>query len=312
MLQPRFPLALAHGKVLLFTLLISLSFPIGSALTAALDPLVVTWVRYLLAALCFVVWLAGQRKLVLPSWRDLGRYTLICLPALCYFVAMFVALKETSALDASALYTTVPLISALAGMVILRRPISLWTGLVLVGGMVAAALIIFRGDLGQLASLSLTPSNRLYLLGCVAMALNPILVKRCYRGESFVHLTCWTLICASVLLTLVTAPRLLAADWQAVTLPLWLGMGYLALFATALSFFLFQQGSVALQPEQVSAYTYLIPVLVLLCDQWLGASVPWQQVGWGLAGVLVTMGVMVCAPSGGSHRRGAPARQARD
>ncbi|MGY3858005.1 DMT family transporter [Aeromonas intestinalis] len=302
MFHHRFPVALAHGKVLLFTLLISLSFPIGSALTAALDPLVVTWVRYLLAALCFVVLLTGQRKLVLPSWRDLGRYTLICLPALCYFVAMFVALQETSALDASALYTTVPLISALAGMVIMRRPIGLWTGLALMGGMVAAALIIFRGDLGQLASLKLTASNRLYLLGCVAMALNPIVVKRCYRGESFVHLTCWTLICASVLLTLVTAPRLLAADWQAVTLPLWLGMGYLALFATALSFFLFQQGSVVLRPEQVSAYTFLIPVLVLLCDRWLGSAIPWQQVGGGIAGVLVAMGMMVWAPARGAVR----------
>ena len=35
----------------------------------------------------------------------------------------------------------------------------------------------------------------------MAMALNPILIKRCYRGESFLHLTGWTLICATVLLT---------------------------------------------------------------------------------------------------------------
>ena len=34
------------------------------------------------------------------------------------------------------------------------------------------------------------------------MALNTILVKRCYRGESFLHLTGWTLICATVLLPL--------------------------------------------------------------------------------------------------------------
>ena len=33
------------------------------------------------------------------------------------------------------------------------------------------------------------------------MALNPILITRCYRGESFLHPTGWTLICATVLLT---------------------------------------------------------------------------------------------------------------
>ena len=34
-----------------------------------------------------------------------------------------------------------------------------------------------------LFSFSLAPGNRIYLLGCVAMALNPILIKRCYRGS---------------------------------------------------------------------------------------------------------------------------------
>ncbi|QGZ74244.1 DMT family transporter [Aeromonas hydrophila] len=302
MSHPRFHFVQAHGKVLLFTLLISLSFPIGSALTAVLDPLVVTWARYLLAALTFVILLACQRRLALPSLRDLGRYTLISLPALCYFVAMFVALQETSALDASALYTTVPLISALASMLVLQRRIGWSMAFALLGGMVAAALIIFRGELSQLASLSLTPSNRIYLLGCVGMALNPILVKRYYRGESFAHLTCWTLICATLLLTLVAAPRLLTTDWQQVSPPLWLGLAYLALFATALSFFLFQQGSVVLQPEQVSAYTYLIPVLVLLIGMLSGEEVIWRQVGWGVLGVLLTMAVMVLVPARQARR----------
>ena len=143
---------------MLFTLLISLSFPIGSALTAVLDPLVVTWARYLLAALTFVILLACQRRLVLPSLRDLGRYTLISLPALCYFVAMFVALQETSALDASALYTTVPLISALASMLVLQRRIG-WSMAFALLGHGGVALIIFRGELSQLASLSLTPAT---------------------------------------------------------------------------------------------------------------------------------------------------------
>ncbi|MCE9924924.1 DMT family transporter [Aeromonas mytilicola] len=296
MSHPPVYLAQAHGKVLLFTLLISLSFPIGSALTAVLDPLVVTWVRYLLASLIFVGVLGCQGRFALPSLRDLGRYTLISLPALCYFVAMFVALQETSALDASAFYTTVPLISALAGMLIFRRAIGWGMLLALLGGMVAAALIIFRGDLGQVANLSLSPGNRIYLFGCVAMALNPILIKRYYRGESFLHLTCWTLICATLLLTLVAVPRLIATDWSLVSVPVALGLGYLALFATALSFFLFQQGSVALQPEQVSAYTYLIPVLVLLTGMLTGETVHWEQVGWGVGGVLLTMVVMVLLP----------------
>lgn len=91
-------------------------------------------------------------------------------------------------------------------------------------------------------------------------------------------------------------PGLLATDWSRVSLPVGLGLGYLALFATALSFLLFQQGSVALQPEQVSAYTYLIPVMVLLTGMLTGETVHWEQVGWGVGGVLLTMVVMVLLP----------------
>ncbi len=286
----------AHIKILIFTLLISFSFPIGSALTAVLDPLVVTWVRYLLASLVFVALLAQQGQLRLPSLWDLGRYSLIALPALCYFLAMFVALKDTSALDASALYTTVPVISAVASMLVFRHRIGLVMAGSLLGGMVAAALIVFRGDLSLAMTLELTPSNRLYLLGCVAMALNPILIKRCYRGESFIYLTGWTLVCATLMLTLFTAPRLLVTEWSAISLGAWGGMAYLALFATALSFFLFQQGSVVLLPEQVSAYSYLIPVVVLITHRLMGHPTEWQQVGLGIIGVILTMLLMLWAP----------------
>ncbi len=57
-----------------------------------------------------------------------------------------------------------------------------------------------------------------------------------------------------------------------------------------------------LQPEQVSAYTYLIPVLVLLIGMLSGEEVIWRQVGWGVLGVLLTMAVMVLVPARQARR----------
>lgn len=283
----------AHLKMLIFTALISLSFPIGSHITAQLDPLVVTWVRYLLASLLFIALLIGQKQFKVPGARDIARYTLISLPALCYFVAMFIALQDTSALDTSALYTTVPLMSAVLAAVVFRRRTSLTVIFALLGGMLGAGLIIFRGDLSAAASIDLTTSNKIYLLGCFAMALNPIVVKKLYRGESVTYMTCWTLICATGLLTLGAGSKLLSIHWSAVSWDIWLGIGYLAVFATALSFFLFQQGSVSLAPEQVSAYTYLIPVMVLIVNRFMGHIEPWSHVGFGVAIVMLSMMLMV-------------------
>ncbi|QUJ69127.1 EamA family transporter [Photobacterium sp. GJ3] len=291
---------ISHLKLFFFTVLISLSFPIGSHITATMDPLIVTWVRYLLASVLFVGLLILKGQFRIPSAKDLGRYTLISLPALSYFVAMFIALRETSPLDASALYTTVPLMSAVLAAIVFKRRTSLAVTLSLVGGMLGAALIIFRGDLSAAGSIAMTTSNKIYLLGCLGMALNPIIVKKCYKGESFVHLTCWTLICATGLLTLATAPQLIQTQWTQIPGDIWLGIGYLAVFATAISFFLFQQGSVALAPEQVSAYTYLIPVLVMLVNRFTGDMVPWESVSYGVVTVLLSMTVMI--------RRGAPAQ----
>ncbi|WP_051288113.1 DMT family transporter [Photobacterium halotolerans] len=293
---------ISHLKLFFFTVLISLSFPIGSYIMASMDPLVVTWVRYLLASLLFVGVLVAKRQFRIPSAKDLGRYTLISLPALGYFVAMFIALRDTSPLDASALYTTVPLMSAILAAFVFKRSTSMSVTLALLGGMLGAGLIIFRGDLSAAGSIAMTASNKIYLLGCLGMALNPIIVKKCYRGESFIHLTCWTLICATGLLTVAIAPQLVQVQWTQIPADIWLGIGYLAVFATAISFFLFQQGSVALAPEQVSAYTYLIPVLVLLVNRFTGNLVPWEEVSYGVVTVLLSMTVMI--------RRGSPGTNA--
>lgn len=293
-MKPNYP---AHLKLLAFTALISLSFPIGSYITAELNPLVVTWMRYLLASLLFITLLVCKGQFRLPALKDLGRYTLICLPSLTYFVAMFIALRDTSALDTSALYTTVPLMSAILAAIIFKRSTSLSISFALIGGMLGAGLIIFRGDLSAVASLSLTSSNKIFLFGCFAMALNPIAAKALYRGESFLSMTCWTLICATVVLTLGTSTTLLATDWSAISTDVWLGIAYLAVFATALSFFLFQQACVAITPVQVSAYTYLIPVMVLMVNQANGHAESWSQVSYGVVTVIVAMAVMIRSSS---------------
>lgn len=287
------PTVKAHLQMLIFTFLLGLSFIASAAISHTLDPMIITWLRYLIASVIFILLLRSQGLLQWPDWRDLVRYTLISLPPLLYFTCMIFAVKQTSALDASALYTSVPLLSAMMGYLCfkIRTPLFIW--LVLLLGLFGALLLIYQGDITRLASLSLTPSNQLFLFGCLGMALNPIVVRWLYRGEKPLVMTGWTLICATLLLTLAVGHQIPSINWLQISMLTWSGIFYLAVFATAVSFWLFQRACVVLNPMQISAYVYLIPLSVMLTNQLFGDDQPWLASSGGILLVLISMVIMV-------------------
>ncbi|EEQ12227.1 Integral membrane protein [Yersinia mollaretii ATCC 43969] len=285
----------AHLQMLGFTALLGGSFIASATISNALPPMVITWMRYAIASLLFIVLLAGQGLLKLPHYRDLGRYTLISLPPLVYFACMIFSLQTTSALNSSALYTTVPLMSLIMSMLLLNAR-STWAVLIaLLLGISGALLIIFKGDLSQLLQLSLMPSDYLFLFGCLGMALNPIVVKKLHRGEHALVLTGWSLMCATLLLTAVVAYQLPNIEWRNINVITWSGVLYLATFATALSFFLFQKACIVLSPAKISGYVYLIPLSVIATNGLLGQEIQWQEIASGAGLVIIAMAILVKA-----------------
>ncbi|HFR4114621.1 TPA: DMT family transporter [Yersinia enterocolitica] len=278
-----------------FTVLLGGSFIASATISNSLPPMVITWLRYSIASLLFIILLISQGLLKLPSYRDLGRYTLISLPPLLYFGCMIFSLRTTSALNSSALYTTVPLLSMIMSMVLLNTKSTLPVMASLLMGILGALLIIFKGDIAQLLQLSLIPSDYLFLFGCLGMALNPIVVKKLHRGEQALVLTGWSLICATLLLTAVVAYQLPDIAWRNISLITWSAVLYLATFATALSFFLFQKACIVLSPAKVSGYVYLIPLSVIATNMILGQPINWAEIASGAAIVLIAMSILIKA-----------------
>lgn len=179
---------------------------------------------------------------------------------------------------------------------LLLKSKSTWSVLAaLLMGILGALLIIFKGDLSQLLHLSLMSSDYLFLFGCLGMALNPIVVKKLHRGELALVLTGWSLICATLLLTAVVAYQLPEIEWRNISVITWSGVFYLATFATALSFFLFQKACVVLSPAKVSGYVYLIPLSVIATNVVLGQAINWQEIAVGATLVVIAMVMLVKA-----------------
>jgi drug/metabolite transporter (DMT)-like permease len=225
-----------HGLMLLATALVATTFPLGAAITHDLDALVLTLLRFALAALLFwpiVVWRYG---LPLPGWRDFLRYAAISAFLVGFFWGMFAALRYTSALNTGTIFTLTPAIAAAVSYLFLRERLGRAARLAIPVGMIGAVWVIFRGDLDALLALRLGKGDAIFLAATFSMGCYMPLVKILHRGEPMARMTLWTLVTGTGWLLVLSFGRLGSVDWMLVPLPVYGGVIYLAVFTTLISF----------------------------------------------------------------------------
>ena len=88
------------------------------------------------------------------------------------------------------------------------------------------------------------------------------------------------------MLSIYGAQDLLATEYAALPPMDWVTLAYLAVFASALSFFLLQYSTLHLPSAKVMSYPYLTPSWVIRWEAALGNGSPMPLV---LAGVLATI-----------------------
>ena len=277
-----------HLLMVVCATLVSTSFTVGAAIAAELDPVVLTLVRFVLAACLFGPWV-GYRFGLQFSPSLFGRSALISGCLVIFFCCMFLSLRYTTALNTSVIFALVPAISWIYAFFITGERLRRNQVLALAFGIIGVVWVIFRGDLSQLLAMAWNRGDAIFLGGCFAMGLYTPLVKLLHRGESMAVMTFWVLVTGSLWLILFAGGRLFTIDWSAVPLFAWLGVAYLAVFTTIVPFFLTQYSVPYLGPTRVMAYSYLYPGLVLLIDLALGHGLPQAKV---IPGVFVILAVM--------------------
>jgi len=288
-----------HGLMVLAALVVSSSFTVGEAITRGLDPAVLLLVRYLIATLCLAPLLFREQGPVSPSPRQLTGYGAISLCTVGFFWCMFAALRLTTAINTSIIFTLVPGISGVYSAIFLKERLGRYRFLALLCGMFGAVWVIFQGEPARLLALEINRGDLLFLAGCFLMAAYTPLVKVVHRGESMVVMTFWVLATGCGWLLLPAAPQLAAVEWAAVPARVWLGIVYLALFSTVLTFYLTHLATLYLGPTRIMAYSYFYPAFVLLINWSLGHGLPPPVV---LPGVLVvTLATVVLQRGGGEQ-----------
>lgn len=296
----RLPLWMVHLLMVFAAVVVSSSFTVGAAITNGLPPAVLLLVRYVIATVCLVPILGYNNGFSLPSIRQLSGYGAISACTVGFFWCMFESLRYTTALNTSVIFTLVPGISGIYSALFLKERLGRNRLLALLFGMIGALWVIFRGDFGRFLALDVNHGDLLFLAGCFMMAAYTPLVKSLHRQESMVVMTFWVLATGIFWLLFLSAPSIAAVKWSEVAGNVWVGIVYLAIFSTIITFYLTHIATIYLGPTRVMAYSYFYPGFVLLINWSLGKGLPPSTI---LPGVLVVSLATVVLQSGVENGR---------
>lgn len=275
----------AHLAMLLFILVISTTFPIGEAISPALDPVALTFLRFLIATLVFALLVAARGAWHAPSLSQALKAAWVGGLLAFYFVAMFEALRFASAINTGALFALIPAMTSAIAWLLLRQKLSRRQLYCLLFAGFGAIVVLYGDNLAALAHLSLGHGEKLFLIGCIAFAAYSPFVRKFHGAESLLLFTLWVLMGGTALLFLLGLPTILSVGWSEVPGKVYGGIVYLAVFPTALTFYLAKFASVRLPSGQVMAYTYLLPAFVVVEKTLIGGVLPSATV---VAGVVIT------------------------
>lgn len=282
------PIWRIHALMVISSVLVSTSFTVGKAITEGLDPAILILIRFFLAAIIFLPYVKKNYHLPVPSLTSLFRYSIISGALVAFFWFMFFSLRYTSALNTGVIFTLVPGISGIYSAFLLKERLGIYRLTALVLAMTGAIIIIFHGNISHILTMQLNYGDLMFFCGCLFMALYTPLIKLFYRGEPMAVVTFWILITGCIWLLCLSVPTLADVSWQKIELKIWLGIFYLAVFCTIITFFLTQLATMYIGPTRVMAYSYLYPPMVILLN-WFG--------GQPLPPVLTLTGVAIIIPS---------------
>lgn len=277
------------------TVLIATSFPVGQAIAQGLDPAVLTFLRFLIAAVLFAPVIAWRYGLKWPGWRAMAGYAGISLCMTGFFWAMFEALRFTTALNTGTIFVLIPALAAVYSFFLLGDRMGRYKLTALGLGVIGAVWVIFRGDLDRLLGLQFNRGDLIFLAGCFLMAGYGPLLKKLHRQEPPAVISFWSVVTGCVWLALFSNTKLFSTDWTAISSGVWTGIIYLAVMTTILSTFLFQAAAIKLGPNRVAAYYYLNPLLVVVIDFVVGKGLPPLRILPGVAIALAATFVLARA-----------------
>ena len=261
---PSKSVASGHLAMLLFSLLVSGSFVLGSIIANLISPDLVTFLRFLIAFIAIAILILYQSKFCFLKYLSIGRSLILGALISIYFITMFEGLKTASSTSMAVVFTLTPLLAGFFDLIFSNRVMSKKVWITVVVAAIGALWIIFDGNIQNFINFKVGYGEKLFFIGCICHALYAALIPKFNNGEPAIIQTFGTLISGIIILGLFSNKEIIYYSWIDFPVIVLLTILYLAIFATAASFFLIQYSAVRLSSIKVMAYTYAVPIWVVL------------------------------------------------
>lgn len=253
----------AHLYVLLATILISGSFLASQKLANVIDPISLTLYRFVLALIFLSPVIIFSKNRLKNVFKILPKAMVVSLVYTLYFIGMLRALENTTVLNTGAIYTLVPLMTAVLCIFFFKEKIALKQLFIYILGIISTCIVVFQADFTLFLTLSLNKGDIIFLIASLSMALYPVFIKLLYsKKDELLVLVFATLLGGIIWMSLTMQILNIPYNWNKIELNHFYSLLYLVLATTILTLFLYQKATLILGAKKIMAYIYLNPAFV--------------------------------------------------
>ena len=204
----------------------------------------------------------------------------------CFFHGLALAPASDAAMIIPAIS---PVFTAVAGILFLGEPARFHRVAGLAISLVGATLF-FWGVIAHTSGQATRLFGDLFLLGAAASwAGYSILSRPLLMKIGPLPATAWSMLLGSLLLLLLSLPRLNVVPWTGLSVKFWFVLAYLAVFPTVIAYLLWMEGIRAIGSGPATSFMFLAPVSALLLAAMLLGERPTLLQGAG--GAIMLFGV---------------------
>ena len=235
---------------------------------------------------------------VRTQWRTLFMLALFSVAA--FNTLLYLALKWTTAINASLVGATGPAVIPLIAWIVLRERVSPRQAAGIAASFAGVLMVITRGDVGVLANLGFNQGDLLVLLAVVAWSIYSVLLRR--HSASLHPLTFLTVTFAFgfAIITPFAAWEYANGARMALSALSLGGIAYVGIFPSLFSFLFWNRGVTAIGANRAAQFLFLVPVFAAaLAIAFLGESLEFHHVA-GVA--LIFLGIHAATRKGRAPR----------
>lgn len=238
------------------------AFGAAGHVVTEISPFIAAALRFGAASIILlgIVWLRSEWKtsVIKNHWRGLALMALTGIFG--YNAFFFAALEHTSAINGSLIMATTPVFVTAGAVLFLKETWSRQLGIGLFLSLTGVFLVIIKGSIQVLSSLSFNTGDLLFVAGLICWVVHGLIGKKVMTGVSPLFTTTVTMTSGSLMLLIVSFytgewERVLQMSGQSV-----IEMIFMIICSTVIAFLLWNKGIHEIGASKSSMYMNLVPI----------------------------------------------------